>query len=94
MCACVRVCALVCVFVSVSVCACVCVCVRVCVCVNPLPVQTVQNSPRGLFCKALSNSVHAHYYAAAMKSSDEEFRSDEYGQATGSTTSKALALEH
>jgi len=36
--------------------------------------QTVRNSPRGLFCKALSNSVYAHYYAAATKGSDKERR--------------------
>ena len=34
--------------------------------------QTVHNSPRGLFCEALSNSVHAHYYAADTKGSDKE----------------------
>jgi len=34
--------------------------------------QTVHKSPRGLFCNAMSNSVHAHYYAAATKGSDEE----------------------
>ena len=36
--------------------------------------QTVPNSPRGLFCNALSISVLAHYYVAVMKGSDEERR--------------------